>query len=163
MFFEREVSIKKRVLIIIIIVLVLILLIPIPAKLKDGGSVEYCAILYTVKKYHQLNVNPETGEMQYVDGIGIKILGIEIYNSTSEKEDNKTDNNLENKESSFFGKVIDSNLSYIIVEPNENEEERRSSDKFSILLGKNNDAIYEIGTNVKITYTGQIKETYPAQ
>ena len=43
------------------------------------------------------------------------------------------------------------------------EEERKSSDKFRIDLGKNNDAIYVVGSNVKITYVGGINESYPAQ
>ncbi len=64
---------------------------------------------------------------------------------------------------SFYGKVVESNTNYIIVEPNVNEDIRKSSDKISIGLGGNNDAIYEVGTNVKITYTGNIMETYPAQ
>ncbi len=64
---------------------------------------------------------------------------------------------------SFFGRIIESSSSYIIVEPNEGEEERKSSDKFHIKLDKHNDALYEIGTNVKITYIGGIKESYPAQ
>lgn len=68
-----------------------------------------------------------------------------------------------NKEKSFFGKIVESNESYIIVEPNENEEIRKSSDKISIGLGEYNDALYEIGTNVKITYDGDVMETYPAQ
>ena len=68
-----------------------------------------------------------------------------------------------NKEKSFLGKIVESNESYIIVEPNENEEIRKSSDKISIGLGEYNDALYEIGTNVKITYDGDVMETYPAQ
>ena len=51
----------------------------------------------------------------------------------------------------------------MIVEPNEDEEERKSTDKISISLGEYNDALYEVGTNVKITYNGEIMETYPAQ
>lgn len=65
-------------------------------------------------------------------------------------------------EHSFFGKVIESHSTYIIVEPNEDEEERKSSDKFHIKLRKATDAVYEVGTNVKITYVGDIKESYPA-
>lgn len=68
-----------------------------------------------------------------------------------------------NEEYSFFGKVVESNVSHIIVEPNENEEIRKSSDKISIELGEDNDAIYKVGTNVKITYDGNIMESYPAQ
>lgn len=71
--------------------------------------------------------------------------------------------NHDNNEYSFFGKVIESDASYIIVEPNEYEEERKSADKISIRLGEYNDALYAVGTSVKITYNGVIKETYPAQ
>lgn len=74
------------------------------------------------------------------------------------------DTNIENNEESYFyGKVIESNAKYIIVEPNENEEIRRSSDKISIGLRENNDALYVVGSNVKITYDGTIMETYPAK
>ncbi len=74
----------------------------------------------------------------------------------------KNENN-EQKEYSFFGKVIETGTSYIIVEPNENEQIRKSADKIYIGLGEYNDALYEVGTNVKITYDGDIMETYPAQ
>ncbi len=63
----------------------------------------------------------------------------------------------------FFGKIIESKVSYIVVEPNENEKIRKSSDKISIGLGEFNDGIYKVGTNVKITYDGTIMESYPAQ
>lgn len=64
---------------------------------------------------------------------------------------------------SFFGKVIESKEKYILVEVKEGEEVKKSSDKFYIDLGEDNDVIYQVGTNVKITYTGMIRETYPAQ
>ena len=71
-------------------------------------------------------------------------------------------NNNENNPS-FFGKVIESAANYIIVEPYEDEEIRKSADKISIGLGEYNDAIYMVGTNIKVTYTGTILETYPAK
>lgn len=71
-------------------------------------------------------------------------------------------NNNENNPS-FFGKVIESAANYIIVEPYEDEDIRKSSDRISIGLGEYNDAIYMIGTNIKVTYTGTILETYPAK
>lgn len=64
---------------------------------------------------------------------------------------------------SFFGKIIESQKGYIIVEPNENEEIRKSSDQIVISLIENNDIIYKPGTNVKITYSGFVMETYPAK
>ncbi len=62
----------------------------------------------------------------------------------------------------FYGTIIESKQNYIIVEPNEGEEIRKSADKISIGLGEDNDPIYQVGTNVKITYTGTVMESYPA-
>lgn len=76
---------------------------------------------------------------------------------------NKMDNGQSEEGHFFYGKVVESTASYIIVEPNENEEERKSADKISIGLGENNDALYMVGTNVKIIYNGTIMESYPAQ
>ena len=76
---------------------------------------------------------------------------------------NKMDNEQSQEEQFFYGRVVEATASYIIVEPNEDEEERKSTDKISISLGGYNDALYEVGTNVKITYNGEIMETYPAQ
>lgn len=82
---------------------------------------------------------------------------VKMANATSElnaKHEEKT---------YFYGKVVESDLNHILVEPREGEEIRNSADKISIGLGENNDATYEVGTNVKITYNGIIMETYPAQ
>ena len=82
---------KKKVIILVIIVIVLaILLIPIPTKLRDGGSTEYKALLYTVTKYHELVPASENGEEQYLDGTSVKILGMEVFNN---KEDASVENN----------------------------------------------------------------------
>ncbi len=71
--------------------------------------------------------------------------------------------NIDEKEYFFFGKVIESNEKRIIVEPNENEEIRKSGDKVYIGLGEYDDALYMVGTNVKITYKGTVMTTYPLQ
>lgn len=76
---------------------------------------------------------------------------------------NGNSNNSNVEEYYFYGKVIESSFSYIIVEPNEGETIRKSADKISIGLGGNNDVLYMDGTNVKITYSGYIMETYPAK
>lgn len=60
----------------------------------------------------------------------------------------------------FYGKVIEAKQNYILVEPNEGEEIRKSADKISIGLGEYNDALYQVGTNVKVTYTGYVMESY---
>ncbi len=75
----------------------------------------------------------------------------------------KINNEQINEEQYFYEKIVEVNDSYIIVEPNEGQEERKSADKISIGLGEYNDVIYMVGTNVKITYDGTIMESYPAQ
>lgn len=102
-------------------------------------------------------------------GIGAGVVYKIIEKDVTDREtfDFKTDTNGSNdivshNEHSFYGKILEVSSSYIIVEPNEKEEERKSSDKFHIEL-KNNNTIYKVGTNVKITYVGGIKESYPAQ
>ena len=64
--------------IIIAIIIFLVFLIPIPTRYKDGSSVQYRAVLYDIIKYHQLDLESETG---YKDGWNIKILGISVYNN----------------------------------------------------------------------------------
>lgn len=88
---------KKKVIILVIIVIVLaILLIPIPTKLRDGGSTEYKALLYSVTKYHELVPVSENEEEQYLDGTSVKILGMEVFNNkeeaTVENNENVVDN-----------------------------------------------------------------------
>lgn len=72
---------KKKV---IVVMAILVLLIPIPVHLKDGGTIEYKALLYKVSKIHRLNANSLTG---YEDGIIIEILGLKIYENIDKHMD----------------------------------------------------------------------------
>lgn len=73
---------KNKVLIIVgIILLAVILLVPVPLRIKDGGSVEYKAVLYSVTDWHAMAGQDSNGKMTYVEGISIKILGIEIFDN----------------------------------------------------------------------------------
>jgi hypothetical protein len=62
---------KKKTIIIVAIVIFIIMLIPVPLRLKDGGSVEYKAILYKYTKIHRLNEQSPTG---YENGWELRIL-----------------------------------------------------------------------------------------
>ncbi len=61
-------------------VLLAALLIPIPNHLKDGGTVQYRAVLYSVEKLHKLN--PPGSQSEYQMGTVVEILGIEVFNNT---------------------------------------------------------------------------------
>ena len=68
---------KKTIIIVCVVVAMLVLLVPIPMHLKDGGSVKYSALLYSVTDVHRLN--PVTDG--YEEGTIIKFLGFEVYNN----------------------------------------------------------------------------------
>ena len=73
---------KKRILVGIILI---VLMFPIRHQLKDGGTVEYKALLYKVSKVHSLisieEMKEEGKVKEYDEGIVINILGFEIINN----------------------------------------------------------------------------------
>ena len=78
-------SVKKKVIIILVAITLLVLLFPIRNQLKDGGTVEYKALVYKVSKVKKL-ISKEEMEREgkikkYDHGIIIEILGFEIYNN----------------------------------------------------------------------------------
>ena len=68
----------KKVITVICILLVIALLLPVPMRMKDGGTVKYQALLYSVSDVHRLAPTAESG---YEEGIIIEILGVQIFNS----------------------------------------------------------------------------------
>ncbi len=71
---------KRKAVIIIAIIMITLFLIPIPYYLKDGGSVEYKALLYKITDVHCLNPDMDS-EQAYLEGIVIEIFGVEIFNN----------------------------------------------------------------------------------
>ena len=69
---------KKKTILAICILVMIILLIPIPMRMKDGGTVKYQALLYSVSDVHRLALSTESG---YEDGIVIEILGMQVFNN----------------------------------------------------------------------------------
>ena len=71
---------KNKIIMCCAIFVMLVLFIPIPMRLKDGGSVVYQAVLYSVKDVHSLNPDMESGA-PYKEGIVIKVLGVKIFDN----------------------------------------------------------------------------------
>ena len=70
----------------------------------------------------------------------------------------------EQNEYSFCGTITQVEENLIFVEPEENEEIRKSADK--IMVGKlktDANVEFEVGEKVRITYDGYVMEKYPAQ
>lgn len=76
---------KKKCIIITIIVALIILLFPVKLYLKDGGTVEYKAILYkvsNVKRMISIEEMEREGKIkEYEQGIIVELLGFEIFNN----------------------------------------------------------------------------------
>ena len=71
---------KKKVMIGICVLLAIVLLVPIPMRLKDGGTVVHRAVLYQVEDVHRLGAVDTAGD-EYLEGMIVRILGMEVYNS----------------------------------------------------------------------------------
>lgn len=72
---------KKKIIIAAIIIITFVLLFPMKSQLKDGGTVEYRALLYKISKVHRLVLIEDMEKKQYDDGIIIEILGVEVFNN----------------------------------------------------------------------------------
>ena len=69
----------KKAISVILIIIAFILLIPFPQRYKDGGSVCYKAVLYSVTKYHKL---PDMeSDAKYIGGTCVEIFGIPVYDN----------------------------------------------------------------------------------
>ena len=94
---------NKKLVICIAVVVALVLLIPIPMRLKDGGSVVYQAVLYSLKDVHSLNLDMESGA-SYKEGIVIKVLGVNIFDNVHDATaDLKLDENIESITVEYMG------------------------------------------------------------
>lgn len=73
---------KKLILTVAAVLLLAVLLIPLPLRLKDGGTVIWQAVLYSVSDVHSMTGEEESraGKLYY-EGIIIKIFGIEVFNN----------------------------------------------------------------------------------
>lgn len=129
---------KKKILIAVIVIILLVLLIPIPMRLKDGGTIEYKALIYTISKVHRLNHNSKSG---YDNGLIIKIFGKEIYNNVP----NNTKETYSEEIEKNYSKTID-NINIELSIPNDwNYEEipqnkENNSYKFALKLYKNEES-----------------------
>ena len=72
-------GIMKKIFLIVIILL--ILLIPIPNKLKDGGSIEWHSLTYSITKVHKMS-SFQNYKVGYETGIVVKIFNKTIYDNT---------------------------------------------------------------------------------
>ena len=77
---------RKILWIILAAVLAVVLLFPVKLRYKDGGTVSYRALLYSVTKYHAIDeVMPgEDGNYtwRFLVGTEVKLLGFTVFDNT---------------------------------------------------------------------------------
>jgi len=77
-------------------------------------------------------------------------------------------NDLYEKQVTFSATVLENMGTSIMVKPDDGEDELRSSDKIVVRVPKDGVVLedlsqFSVGSKVKITYSGGIMESYPAQ
>ena len=73
---------KKKIVVTFCVILIILSLLPIPMQLKDGGSVKYKGLFYTVTDVHSLTTAEEMERgKEYNEGIIVELFGIEIFNN----------------------------------------------------------------------------------
>lgn len=70
---------KKKICIVLAVIILLVLLIPVRYDIKDGGSIQYDAILYDATRYRAMWT-----DTTYLVGWEVKILGITVFDNTKE-------------------------------------------------------------------------------
>lgn len=130
----------------------------------DGGSGIYYGLGYKVKI--EKNISVEYGpqlekvEMYMFDKFITGAIA-DAHVIVDDTDETTTQPQIHN---SFVGTIVEETTKYMIVEPNEDEVERKSSDRIVINYGTDHiDYLYGIGRKVIINYNGYIMETYPAQ
>ena len=145
---------KKKIWIpIVIVVLLAILVIPIPTGVcNDGGTREYTALTYKIVDWNRLTGDTTYDETRvYFFPYNFKSIdGLWYY------EEDKVQH-------SFIATVLEINGSSVTVQPVGDSAVLMSTDKVSFGTSDLEKIEFEVGSVVKVTYKGDVMESYPAQ
>lgn len=146
---------KKKIWLPIIaaVVLLAVLFVPIPSgTYKDGGTREYAALTYKIVDWNKLTS----------DGTYDKTK-IYFFPNNFKSIDELWAYEEDEVEYQFNAAILELSTTTALVEPLEDEDERRSSDKISFGLKGLDDIEAKVGSVVEVTYAGGMMESYPAQ
>lgn len=143
---------KKKIWIPLII-LFAILVIPIPTGVyKDGGTREYTALTYKIVDWNRLtDGNTYDKTKLYFFPYNFKSIDSLWYYEEDEVE------------FTFNAKILEISGNSVTVEPFADEDERENSNQICFDISKLPDIDAIVGNFVKVTYTGEIMYSYPAQ
>lgn len=146
---------KKKVWLIILsaAVLLAILLIPIPqGPYEDGGTRGYTALTYKIVDWNRLTTDGsyEATKLYWFPNNFKSIDELWAYEE-------------QNMVHKFVATVLELDATSALVQPVEGEDELRSSNQIRINLADLADIGAQVDSEVEISYTGGIMESYPAQ
>ena len=146
---------KKKIWIpILIVAVVAILAIPIPTGIyKDGGTREYTALTYKIVDWNRLTD----------DGSAYSATKVYFFPNNFRSIDNLWYKEEPNAEHSFTATVLEITGTSVTVQPVEDSAILSSSDKISFGTADLEKIEVEVGSVVKVIYTGDVMESYPAQ
>lgn len=146
---------KKKIWIPILIVAVIaILVIPIPTgTYKDGGTREYTSLTYKIVDWNRLTD----------DGSTYSATKVYFFPNNFRSIDNLWYKEEPNVEYSFIATILEINGSSVTVQPVKGSAILSSSDKISFGTSDLEKIDAEVGSVVKVIYTGDVMESYPAQ
>lgn len=72
---------KFKYIKIIAIIIMIILLVPLPMRLKDGGSIRFQSVLYSVTKINRLN---EDINSENIRGWEVEVFNMKVYSNIKE-------------------------------------------------------------------------------
>lgn len=136
-----------------IVIVLMILVIPIPSGVyKDGGTREYTALTYKIVDWNRMTGDTIYDETRvYFFPYNFKSIdGLWYY------EEDKV-------EHSFVATVLEINGTSVVVQPVADSAVLMSTDKVSFGTSDLEKIEVEVGSVVKVTYTGGVMESYPAQ
>ena len=127
------------------------------ATYRDGGTKEYLGLGYKVIDFYTLEGYDDIK-------IGTWFMDYNDFEEEMEEYEEKYKEEMKKDEFSFYGTITQVEKNLFFVEPDENEEIRKSADLIMVeKLKIDTNVKYEVGERVKITYDGSVMESYPAQ
>ena len=145
---------KKMWIPILIVAVIAILVIPIPTgTYKDGGTREYTSLTYKIVDWNRLTD----------DGSTYSATKVYFFPNNFRSIDNLWYKEEPKVEHSFIATILEINGSSVTVQPVENSAILMSSDKVSFGTADLEKIDAEVGSVVKVIYTGGVMESYPAK
>ena len=138
---------------IIIVVLLAVLMIPIPTGVyEDGGTREYTALTYKIVDWNRM-----TGDTTYDK------TKVYFFPNNFKSIDGLWYYEEDEVEHSFVATILEINGTSVTVEPVADSAVLMSADKVSFGISDLENIDAKVGSVVKVTYKGDVMESYPAQ